>query len=554
MTRRSKLAVPMAALLPAALLLGAAAARQQPGASRSFERGVFLEDSAATSASISVGDVNGDGHLDIVLVKGRHWPLHDFVLLGSGKGSFQRAYALGGPPDRSYSGALVDLDGDGDLDIVVSNDTPDPKLVHLNDGRGRFAAGGTFGRSEWPTRYLSVADLDGDAVPDVVLANRYGNRPGPSHVCYGQRGGRFADCVAFAQGSATTIKAADMNGDGAPDLVVPHRDAGQSFVYLNDGRGRFPERRSFGPPNASIRSAEPADLNRDGVPDLVVIDEESGPAILWGRRDGTWSSVEPLGTRGTTPYALAVADLDRNGRPDVIVGFVKSRPIVYFNDGPDTFHAVPFGDDEGTAYGFSVGDLDEDGFLDIAMARSDARNMLYFGAPRAQGSPNGTQIGRASTPADSLPRSIAEAQEQGARHPRLDWKSVASQIGGRHVPGSTERRCVDVGSEREVRSGDFVAGNFAAYSGIWARGSGKLYWIPHRLAWPDSSTPLRVAAVPLDPGSGPRVFEKRTSARTVGVIPEVHFFPSGFRLPGKGTWMLVATAGPHWGCFIFTLR
>jgi hypothetical protein len=76
-----------------------------------------------------------------------------------------------------------------------------------------------------------------------------------------------------------------------------------------------------------------------------------------------------------------VADLDRNGRSDVIVGHVKSRPVVYFNDGPDIFHAVPFGDNEGTAYGFSVGDLDEDGYLDIAMARSEARNMLYFGAP-----------------------------------------------------------------------------------------------------------------------------------------------------------------------------
>jgi hypothetical protein len=82
-----------------------------------------------------------------------------------------------------------------------------------------------------------------------------------------------------------------------------------------------------------------------------------------------------------------VADLDRNGRPDVIVGHIRSRPIVYFNDGPRTFNAVPFGDDEGTAYGFSVGDFDEDGFLDIAMARSDARNMLYFGAPAGAGPP-----------------------------------------------------------------------------------------------------------------------------------------------------------------------
>jgi hypothetical protein len=364
------------------LLIGSLSGRAEEGGSRTFDRGVPLEDSAGTSANVSIGDVNADGHQDIVLVKGRHWPLENLVLLGDGVGSFQPAYALGGRPDRSYSGVLVDVDGDGDLDVVVSNDTPDAKVVHLNDGRGRFVTGATFGRKEWPTRHISVVDLNGDALPDVVLANRHGDRPGPSYVCFGMKGGNFADeCVAFAQGSATTIKPADVNGDGVPDLVVPHRDRGQSFIYLNDGKAGFGERRPFGPPDATIRSAEPADLDADGVKDLVVIDEQTGPAIFWGRTDGTYSAAEALGPRGATPYAVAVADLDRNGRSDVIVGHVKSRPIVYFNDGPGIFHAVPFGDNEGTAYGFSVGDLDEDGFLDIAMARSEARNMLYFGAP-----------------------------------------------------------------------------------------------------------------------------------------------------------------------------
>jgi hypothetical protein len=358
----------------------------EQGASRRFDRSVALEDTAATSANVSIGDVNADGHQDIVLVKGRHWPLEDLVLLGIGDGSFQPASPLGGQPDRSYSGVLVDVDGDGDLDVVVSNDAPDAKIIHLNDGHGRFVAGATFGRGEWPTRHLSVVDLNGDALPDVVLANRYGSDPGPSHVCFGVRGGTFAEeCVAFAQGSSTTITPLDVNADGFPDLAVPHRDGGQSFIYLNDSRGGFRERRPFGPPDATIRSAEPADLDGDGVLDLVVIDERTGPAIFRGRADGTHATAEPLGSPGATPYALAVADLDRNGRPDVIVGHVESPPIVYFNDGPGSFHAVPFGDGEGTAYGFAVGDLDEDGYLDIAMARSEARNTLYFGAPAKTG-------------------------------------------------------------------------------------------------------------------------------------------------------------------------
>lgn len=372
-----------------ALLLAGRPAPAQLGASRSFGRSVALEDTAVTSANVSIGDVNADGHPDIVLVRGRHWPLQDLVLLGRGDGTFQPAYAVGEKPDRSYTGALVDIDRDGDLDLVVSNDRPDAKIVHLNDGRGHFTPGATFGRGEWPTRHLSVADLNGDDLPDVILANRYGPRAGPSFACFGAGGGRFAeDCAPVSEGSATTIEPADFNGDRRPDLVVPHRDGGQSFVLLNDGRGGFPERRPFGPSDATIRSAEPADLNGDGILDLVVIDERTGPAILWGRPGMTFSAPEPLGARGTTPYAVKVADLDRNGRMDVIVGFVESRPIVYFNDAPGKFSAVPFGDAQGTAYGFAVGDLDEDGFLDIAMARSDARNMLYFGAP-AKGRPQG---------------------------------------------------------------------------------------------------------------------------------------------------------------------
>lgn len=370
-----------ALLCASTLLAGNSPPRAPEAAARSFDRSVALEDSAATSASVSVGDVNADGHLDIVLVKGRHWPLANLVLLGNGNGTFQPAYPLGGPPDRSYTGVLVDMDGDGDLDVVVSNDSPDAKIVHLNDGRGRFTASSTFGKAEWSTRNISVVDLDGDRQPDVVLANRYGNKTGPSYLCRGEKGGSFADeCVAFAQGSATTIQPADVNGDGFMDLVVPHRDSGQSFIYLNDGKGAFADRRSFGPAAASIRYAEALDLDADRVIDLIAIDEGTGPAIFRGRADGTYAAAEAFGTPGSTPYAMLVADLDRNGRPDVIVGYVESRPIVYFNDGPGAFHAVPFGDSEGTAYGFAVGDFDEDGFLDIAMARSDARNMLYFGA------------------------------------------------------------------------------------------------------------------------------------------------------------------------------
>ena len=71
------------------------AARSLAGA-RSFERWVALEDSGATSANVSIGDLDADGHVDILLVKGRHWPLENLVLLGDGSGGFAPAHPFGG--------------------------------------------------------------------------------------------------------------------------------------------------------------------------------------------------------------------------------------------------------------------------------------------------------------------------------------------------------------------------------------------------------------------------------------------------------------------------
>jgi hypothetical protein len=130
-----------------------------------YDRLLLLETTSETSANVSFGDLNGDGNLDIVLAKGRHWPLVDRVLLGDGHGGILSQHDLGTAKDRSYSGLLVDIDGDGDLDVVISNDAPDPKLVYLNDGKGQFHVSSTYGRAEWPTRNATIADLNGDGKP-----------------------------------------------------------------------------------------------------------------------------------------------------------------------------------------------------------------------------------------------------------------------------------------------------------------------------------------------------------------------------------------------------
>jgi hypothetical protein len=368
---------------------GAIAGRRQRDAKQAqkttrlpiFDRLLQLEATSDTSANVSIGDVDGDGNLDIVLAKGRHWPLVDRVLLGDGLGGIRTAYDLDSVADRSYSGRLVDMDGDGDLDVVISNDAPDAKLVYLNDGKGHFRRGSTYGRAEWETRNASIADVNGDHLPDIIVANR--SDKGASYICLNRGKGQFdADCIRLSQYSSTTITPADFNRDGKIDLAVPHRDGGQSYVYLAGTGGHFSDSRRlpFGPPNATIRMSQAADFNGDSLMDIVTIDERTGVSIYFGKQNGTFTSGVLLADRTVVPYALAVGDLNLDKKIDIVVGNIEAPSTIHFNDGSGRhFTTVQFGDNKGTVYGFAIADLDRDGLPDIAVARSDAPNMVYFG-------------------------------------------------------------------------------------------------------------------------------------------------------------------------------
>ncbi len=73
---------------------------QRTAAPRTFNTVVLLETSSEDSANVSMGDLDGDGDLDLVLAKGRHTPLLDRVLLNDGKSGFVSS-DLGPAADRT---------------------------------------------------------------------------------------------------------------------------------------------------------------------------------------------------------------------------------------------------------------------------------------------------------------------------------------------------------------------------------------------------------------------------------------------------------------------
>jgi hypothetical protein len=205
----------------------AAPASFKAGGMRSFDI-VPLETVSETSSNASIGDLNGDGHPDIVLANGRHWQVTSRVFFGDGKGHFRPGPALPSKAIKSYSASLADMTGSGHLDMVLSNDQPDPKLVLLNDGKGHFTIGGRYGDPKWSTRNAAVGDLNGDGHPDIAVANREMT----SFVCFNDGKLNF-DCRPLADSpSAATVVIADMNGDGATTSCMSRS---VNVVYFNDG-------------------------------------------------------------------------------------------------------------------------------------------------------------------------------------------------------------------------------------------------------------------------------------------------------------------------------
>jgi hypothetical protein len=116
---------------------------------------------------VALGDVNGDGKLDIVTANSSSGSVN--VLMNNGDGNFgtARAYAVVGAPN---SIALGDFNGDGKPDIATTGTAVD---VLLNNGDGTFEAVQEVGPAG---RSVVVADFNSDGLPDIAQIDGSGTR------------------------------------------------------------------------------------------------------------------------------------------------------------------------------------------------------------------------------------------------------------------------------------------------------------------------------------------------------------------------------------------
>lgn len=149
---------------------------------------------------------------------------------------------------------------------------------------------------------------------------------------------------------------------------------------------------------------------------------------------------------------------------------------------------------------------------------------------------------------------IAAAEAEGAAYPRGPARErLATVFVGRSV-GTTERKCVDGPTTKlavsQIRSGDFViGGQIGGWRTPLAGKASKIWWAPYHNPLDDSATLVVRGARLGHPGDTIRY---KKSDIGYAMFKSDAFFPSGLFLPRAGSWLLVATAGDDWGCFILT--
>jgi hypothetical protein len=293
---------------------------------------------------LAAGDVDLDGDLDLVAAGSYgHGGSPLSILLGRGDGTFDNEAEIPlSDPTSSFRSeiAIGDVNGDGDLDLLVAvqPQTGPGISVLLGSTGSTFTQGSQFAVGGFSETEFVLGDLNGDGRLDIVLSRQSENTVS---VRIGNGDGTFGAAMQFAVGSGAVKPAlGDLDGDGDLDVVTVSSSGAGATILRGAGDGTFANRIDLSTEGLP-RSVVTADIDRDGDLDLIFTGEASGStgvdlvSVRLNRRIGSSSPppagsaiaqdrvVNPLGTNAAP--RLQARSVDEAIDPDSNVQFRRLR-------------------------------------------------------------------------------------------------------------------------------------------------------------------------------------------------------------------------------------
>ena len=342
------------------------------------------------NTDIQIGDFNSDNILDI-LVPSNEYPL----AINDGTGHFFQDYSskMEGVGIGAYVSAVGDLDGDGDLDLVTATGEffPSPgnqKLVkiYFNDGLGNFDLDDDQLFEGLVEGDLEIADLDQDGDLDIYHTGITGPCTGEMYTYFliNNGVGQFTyeiqpTLAGMCEGDAALQ---DLTGDGAPDILITGITMVDSFAlmdtafyYINDGTGHFDMSSSFDMPNVQDGHVGVVDIDQDGDNDLVLLSSQNGDEVkaMLFLNDGNGAFNESIELPASIPYEahFEFGDIDNDGNTDMVLmgGYNQKAVAVLLNKGNYQFELKTDHNIKPTFEPhFKLLDADDNGTLDLVQA------------------------------------------------------------------------------------------------------------------------------------------------------------------------------------------
>lgn len=313
-----------------------------------FQAPAVISTGSSNVNQIITGDFNGDGKLDIAYGAGPNGnPVSVGILLGNGDGTFNVLTPVSTGATSIAQLKAADLNKDGKLDLVVTDGqsgTQSQVQILLGNGDGTFQAPTNLTSGRFTGTFV-IADFNGDGNLDILAANELDAN---AEIWLGNGNGTFNSPTLLNTGGASGvyprgIVAGDFNLDGHLDIAFTHGinldPSGNPHgvgLLLGNGDGTFQAPQEYLVGRSALVYAA-ADLNRDGAPDLVIIDTGLINVLLNQTPPPVTVSPSSLsfGNQlvGTTSSALT-AKVSNNGTSATTVSVAASGDFAQTNNCP----------------------------------------------------------------------------------------------------------------------------------------------------------------------------------------------------------------------------